>query len=330
MDKYLNKIRKLALYQKIRVLLKRVHFFDSEVSLYRIVKVFVEKIQQDEILDRAGSVAFSFTMAIFPGIIFLFTLVPFVSIWFPDVNRESILQFLGELMAPSVFVMISSTVDDIVSNTRGGLLTFGVVFSLYLATNGVMSLINAFNSCYKTVDTRGYIKTRLIATGLTVLLAFALFAAIGLLVIGQILINWVQHIDYDWIGIADFIDQNTLSLLILLRFVVMFLVFYFSTATIYYFGPAIHYNWKFFSAGAFFATFASLVVSYGFSYYVSNFGTYNKLYGSIGVIIALMVWLFFLSVVLLIGYEINASIHKAHSKNYTEKNGKKKLVQILK
>ena len=94
-----------------------------------------------------------------------------------------------------------------------------------------------------------------------------------------------------------------------IRFLVIFIVFFFTISFIYYFGPAIHYNWKFFSIGSLVATLGCLAVSYGFSFYVTNFGSYNKVYGSIGVLIALMVWIQLLTIVLLFGYEINASLH---------------------
>jgi membrane protein len=105
------------------------------------------------------------------------------------------------------------------------------------------------------------------------------------------------------------LDGYSIYLIKLLRFVVIFIVFFVAISFIYYFGPAIHYNWSFFSIGSLVATLAGLAISYGFSYYVTNFGSYNKVYGSIGVLIALMVWVQLLTTVLLFGYEINASLH---------------------
>jgi membrane protein len=198
---------------------------------------------------------------------------------------------------------VYTTVQDIMSKTRGGLLTFGFLFSLFLATNGTMSLMRAFNACYKTNENRSGFKMRLIATALTVGLAFVLMSAIVLLVVGEILLDSA-------LGFLS-IDQYTVQLILTLRFVVIFIVFFIAIATIYYFGPAIHFNWKFFSVGSFIATFLCLAVSYGFSFYVSNYGTYNKLYGSIGVMIAIMVWVQLITIVLMVGYEINASVHQA-------------------
>jgi len=290
--------------------LKKVRFKKYEnVSLYKILRLFLKNLTDDEILERANGVAYNFLLAIFPAIIFLFTLIPYVSEFFPEVNRESIMQFLGDQMPPSIFDAVSSTVLDIVSNQRGGLLSLGFVFSIYLSTNGTMALMRAFNACYRTTENRSGFKTRLIATGLTFNLAFVLFLAVILLVVGQLLLEYA----FSHLNEFPFFDLNdyTVSLLFIVRFLVIFIVFFLAISTLYYFGPAIHYNWRFFSIGSFLATLSILGVSYGFSYYVTNYGTYNKVYGSIGVLIAVMVWVQLVTVVLLVGYEVNASIHHA-------------------
>jgi membrane protein len=287
--------------------MRRIRFSKHEdVSLYKIVKKFLKNLSDDEIMDRANGVAFNFILAIFPAIIFLFTLIPYVTTYFPSINRESILELL-KLMPPKMYEVASSTIIDIVSNQRGGLLTLGFVFAMYLATNGMMALMRAFNACYRTVENRSGWKTRLIATGLTFNMTLVLFLAIALLIVGQFALDYVLTYMKDIVNM----DSFTVYLLLVLRFVVIFIVFFLAISTIYYFGPAIHYNWRFFSIGSLVASLLCIAVSYGFSFYITNFGTYNKVYGSIGVLIALMVWIQLLTVVLLLGYEINASIHES-------------------
>lgn len=297
---------KSELYSRLIELLKNIRFkrYD-DLSLYEIIKVFIGKVTKDEIIERANGVAFNFTLAVFPGIIFLFTLTPYIHQVIPDVSKESILNFIGDLLPPSMYDVVYVTVEDIVGNTRGGLLTFGALFALYLATNGMMSLMKAFNACYKTIEKRGVIRMRLVATGLTIMLAFVLMLASILLVIGNVVIDEINNIF--WIDIENYL----IYLFFLLRFLVLFIVFFLAISFIYYFGPAVHYNWRFFSVGSLIATLLCMAVTYGFSFYVSNFGTYNKLYGSLGVLIALMIWQEILSIVLLVGYEINASVHHA-------------------
>jgi membrane protein len=290
--------------------LKKIRFKKYEnVSLYKIIKIFIKNLVNDDILDRANGVAFNFILAIFPAIIFLFTLIPYVSDYFPEINTESIMQFIGQQIPPTMFEVVSSTVHDIVSIQRGGLLSLGFLFSIYLSTNGMMALMRAFNAVYRTIENRSGLKTRLIATGLTINMAFVLFLAIILLIVGQLILEAIMSNlpAFDWINMSFF----TVVLLFILRFVTIFIAFFLAISFVYYFGPAIHYNWRFFSVGSFLATLLCLAVSYGFSFYITNFGTYNKVYGSIGVLIALMIWIQLITVVLLVGYEVNASIHDA-------------------
>ena len=287
--------------------LHRIKFKRYEgLTLYEVIKIFIRKITNDEIIERAEAVAFNFTLSVFPGIILLFTLIPYIHELVPDISQERVIEFIGDLLPEKLFEDARYTIEDIVKNTRGGLLTFVAFLSLILATNGTMSLIHAFNACYKTIEKRSYLATRLIATALTLALAFALILAFLLLVVGNLVIGLIESIE--WLGITEY----TFYMLLALRFLVVFIVFYLAISLLYYFGPSVHYNWRFFSFGSIIATLLCLAVSYGFSFYVSNFGTYNRLYGSIGMLIALMVWQFLISIVLLVGYEINASIHQAY------------------
>jgi membrane protein len=288
----------------IRLKIRKAAFVDEKITLYEILVVFFQKMKNDDILDRAAGVAFSFTVALFPAIIFLFTLVPYIHQVIPEVDNESIMEFLSQWIPRNMFVVIDTTIDDIVSKSRGGLLTLGAVFALFLASNGTMALMSAFNSIYQTKENRTWIRMRMIATGLTIMLAVTMLLAIILLIVGQIALTLINDLVIDIDSLPFDINQ-----VLILRFIVLFLVFAFAIAFLYYFAPAVHYKWQFFSIGAIFATVASLAVSYLFSFYVANFATYNKLYGSIGVMLALMVWLYIISVILLVGYSINASIH---------------------
>lgn len=230
--------------------------------------------------------------------------MPYIHQVIPAVDTASIMAFLSEWIPENMFNVIDHTIEDIIGNSRGGLLTFGFVFALFLASNGIMSLMNAFNAIYQTKENRSWLQMRLTATGLTLMLASVLMLSIVLLVVGQIILNFINNLAIPFEELP--VNINTV---LILRFVVLFLVFLIAISFIYYFGPAVHYKWNFLSIGSFVATLLGLGVSYIFTFYIANFGTYNKLYGSIGVMIALMVWLFLLSLSLLIGYEINASLH---------------------
>lgn len=307
--KYVTRKRILQ-YTKARAgrnWLKKIKLKNYEgLSLYKFFKIFFHNIEEDEILDRSNGVAFNFILAIFPAIIFFFTLIPYISVYFPTVNHQNIMEFIREILPPSMYGEVSSTIEDIVKNQRGSLLTFGFLFAVYLATSGMLALMRSFNSCYRTIEKRGVLRMRFTAFALTMMLAVALFVAVTLLVVGQIGIDYLT-VNAQKLNIN--LDDYTIYLLLLLRFLVIFILFFIVISCIYYFGPSVHYNWKFFSIGSMLATFAGLAISYGFSFYITNFGTYNKIYGSIGALIALMIWIQLLTVVLLFGYEVNASLH---------------------
>jgi membrane protein len=304
-------IRKRILHiptaRSLRAWLKKVKVPGNHLSVYQFLKIFAANVEKDELVDRSNGVAFNFVLAIFPTVIFLFTLIPYITTYFPTIHYDNIMRFLGDFMPASMFEVVSTTVQDILGKQRGGLLTLGFLFAAFLATNGMLALIRAFNACYQTVEKRSFFRMRFTAAGLTMLLAFVILSAVVLLVVGEIVLNSVTYQLSDLSHLR--LDGYSLYGLFVLRFVVIFIVFFFTVSFIYYFGPAIHYNWKFFSIGSFLATLGCLAVSYGFSFYITNFGSYNKVYGSIGVLIALMIWIQLLTVVLLFGYEINASLH---------------------
>jgi membrane protein len=188
----------------------------------------------------------------------------------------------------------------------------------------MMALMRAFNACYRTDERRNWLRMRLTATALTMMLAVVLIVAILLLIVGQFVLNYITT-DLEKLSNLS-LDKYTIYALFILRFVIIFIVFFIAISCIYYFGPAVHYNWSFFSAGSLIATLAILGVSYGFSVYITNFSSYNKVYGSIGALIALMAWIQLITTVLLFGYEITASLHYARKLEAVESHQRSKKI----
>jgi membrane protein len=298
LDRYKTWRKTTAYLDRIRVGKKKTPFFE-------IIKIFLISLEKDDIIERAKSVAYNFTLAIFPAIIVLFTLIPYVPI--PNL-QETVMDFVDQLDL-SMIDAVRSTVEDIISKPRGGLLSFGVIFSLYLSTNGMLSLITTFNHFYKTKYSRGFFRTYAIAFFLTILLILVLAIANILLIGGEIALNFLLDI-----GVLN--KDFLLYLIIGLRFVLLVLIFQLVISLIYYFGPSVEDRFVFINTGSVIASFLSIAASYGFSYYLTNIAAYNKFYGSIGAVIALMIWLFLLSVILLLGYVINASIDRANKEDY--------------
>lgn len=298
-------IKESSPYLKVVEYLKSIHLKEIEVSFYNVLTIYIEKIKKDDIFERANGVAFNFTLAIFPAIIFFFTLIPYlsnyISVFQVDLRFE-IMGFMEEILPESMYEVAASTIFDIISNQRGGLLTFGFVFALFMATNGMLSLMTSFNRCYKTNEKRGYIKTRLIATALTIILALVLITAVIFLGVGQLLLSQMQGI---------LAENYSLYLVVLLRYLIVFLIFFITISFIFHYAPAVSDRWRFFSIGSLISALGCILISFAFSYYISTFSTYNRVYGSIGALMGMMIWFYLLSVVLLLGFELNASIDKA-------------------
>ena len=297
-------------YQNLIDWLKRRRINRKQTSLFSVIVVLYHKIRQDDLMDRGGAVAFNFTLSIFPLIIFLFTLVPFISSQIPGLEVD-IMAFMENTMPVGVWESVSPTIHDIVNNQRSSLLSFGFLSAIYFAGNGILALMRTFNSIYRTREKRSYLKTRLIATGLTFLLALVLFVATVLIIIGQFALDYLS--EQGWLS-----GKLIIWSLVAMRFVVVFLIFQVAISFIFYFAPSIRDRWHFFNWGSVFASLACIAVSFGFAYYVTSFGAYNRLYGSIGTLIATMIWFYLLGMILLFGFELNASIDRASRKEFLE------------
>ena len=284
--------------------------YKHDISLYTAIIFFMKEMKKNDIGSESKSVAFSFTLAVFPAIIFLFTLVPYLNL--PWLNEESIVSFLrdGMQLPESMYSVISDTILDIAQKPRGGLLSFGFVLAIFMATNGMLALMNAFNKCYHSREKRHFLKRRLVAFGLTTLLAGVMLLSIIVLVFGTAILNILEGYNVIPFDLLDYVRS-----LKLIEYGVFTLLFFIAISAIYYFAPAVKNRWKFVSHGAVVATGLCVSVSALFSYYINNFGTYNKVYGSIGTLIGFMLWLNMITMILLIGYEINAAIERAKSEN---------------
>ncbi len=272
-----------------------------DVSLYTAIRFIIRELRRNDISAESKSVAFNFTLAIFPFIIFLFTLLPHVQNYV-GVTESDINIFLEENLPDNIYEATSSTINDLVMRRRDGLLSIGFLLAMFMSTNGMMALMNAFNRCYRTVESRNYFKKRLTAFFLTILLIVVLFLTLLLIAFGGIILQAIQE---------QFDILQQIDLLRFLQYLSYIFIFFGAISIIYYFAPSIKKRWRFISMGSVVATSLSIFLSLGFSYYVSNFATYNKVYGSIGTLIAVMLWIQMMALILLLGFEINAGMDKA-------------------
>jgi membrane protein len=267
------------------------------MNLYDVARFFIKGLEKGAITTRASSIAFNFFLALFPALIFFFTLIPYIPI---DNFQEILLQLLGEVLPPSTNEIAFGTLNDIINHPRSGLLSFGFLMALYFSTNSINSLMEAFNSSYHISENRGMWKQRLIAIGLTLTLSVMLILAIAIIVFTQFASGYFVDL-----GI------NSIFLIKFGKWITLLIFLFFGLSLLFQFGPSKKTYWSFFSPGAILATLFIVLTSVGFGYYIDQFGQYNKLYGSIGTLIVILLWMYFNAIVMLIGFELNASIFSA-------------------
>lgn len=284
--------------------LRPIHFGNPDQNPYDVGRIFIAQVKKDELTERASAVAFNFTIAMFPLLLFLLNTIPYIGIFFSEVTAENILLFVRETLPASLYEGTESTILDIVSRPRQGMLSFGFFLALFLATNGVVSMMAAFNSCHRTRENRSFFKTRGIAVGIILVLVLSLCAAAVIMIIGNRFLSLIS--EYELVS-----NRFIYYVVAFSRFFTLLSLFVITTSFIFRYAPAVHDKWRFFSLGSITAGLLISLAFFLFSYYLNNFASYNKLYGSIGTMIAVMLWLLITSYLILIGFEINVSMDKA-------------------
>ncbi len=271
------------------------------VPLYDVIKFFFNQVKKVGLNDRARSIAFSFLTAIPAATIFICTLIPYLPVH-KKITRQ--LMMLTNDITPNQITsqLVNNFVNDFLEKPRSGLLSFGFLLTLFYASNAMMGLMRSFNKSLIYNSRRNFFQTRWMAIKLTLLLVLLVIGSVIILVTqDQLLRNLLK-----WLHIHN---RSAKWLFKTLRWVVIIPLFYFVIAFIYKYAPSVSKRWKLASPGTMLATFLFILSTFIFSYWVNKFGTYNKVYGSIGSILILMLLIYFNSMILLIGYELNVSIH---------------------
>ncbi|NML23651.1 YihY/virulence factor BrkB family protein [Pseudoflavitalea sp. G-6-1-2] len=270
----------------------------DKVPLYDVIVFFLQQVKTVGLTERASAVAYNFIMAIPPTCLFIFTLIPHLP-FIPKDSIETQLHHLINDMIPAKEYNkgIIDFVDGFLNQARVGLISFGFVLLIFFASNGMMGLMRSFNKNYIGFEKRSGLESRWAAIKLT-------FIILGLLVACLVLLA-MQGVVLKWLGIGP----KWAALISSFRWIFIIGLVFYAIAFIYKYAPATKRRWRLISPGSILATFLSLLATLGFSFFVSNFGKYNALYGSIGTIIVAMILIYINALVLLIGYELNVSIH---------------------
>lgn len=271
------------------------------LRIYTILSFFLKGFSSNDINIRASAIAFSFFLALFPATIFFFTLIAYIPV---DNLKDEIFIFISNVTPKNAFEVIQSTLSDILKKRQGGLLSLGFILAMYFSTNGINTLIDSFNNYTDVIETRSGWKQKLAALGLTFYVAFLVILTIVLTTVGNIALDFVHSKDF----LGDSLEYYSLVATKLL-FTVFFI--YVLISGLFYFGPSKKRKWSFFSAGSGLSTILSVISTYGFMFYVNNFNSYNKLYGSIGTLLVVMFLIYINAMVMLIGFELNVSIDRA-------------------
>ncbi len=279
------------------------------LSLYDLLEIYVYGIIKGTFTTRAGSIAFSFFMAIFPFLLFVLNLIPFV--WFVKDFQTRLLAYLEKLLPPQTHQMFDKLFYDIANTPRTGLLSIVFVLSIFLMANGINAIFTGFEYSWHTKKRRSIVQQYFVALGVAIIISILLLVTV---IVTIYLTYIIQHLEA--MGIfGDVIRWAEIG-----RYVVFVFMIYNAVAILYYFGTKEGRESKYFSIGALFTTLLVMVFTYLFSIYIENFSSYNKLYGSIGALVIAMFYTWLNANILLLGFELNGAILKLKEQNKLKKN----------
>lgn len=262
-----------------------------------------KEIQEDEVFGRAAELSYYFLLALIPLLLFLTSVIGLV-LGSGTGTRHALFSYLSRVMPPSAFELIDNTMLEVSAASGAGKLSFGILAALWAASNGMGAITQSLNVAYDVKESRPWWKQRLVSVGLTVSLSVLIITALGLVVGGGRIADWLAQA-YS-LGSVFAVTWKVVQWPVVLAFMVL------AFALIYYFAPDVReQSWQWLTPGAALGVAIWLLVSLGFRLYLHFFNSYSKTYGSLGAVIILMLWLYFTGAAILIGGEVNSEIEHA-------------------
>jgi membrane protein len=273
----------------------------GDVTLKELALKTWRAVYQHDCLGKAAELAFYFLLALFPLLIVLLNLISFM----PGV-QEIILFWLSRLMPRDATHIVEIWVQNVFANRSGGLVSFGLIFSLWAASTGVGALISALNSAYEVEEGRPFWKAQLVALGVIVALCLLVIGGAVLITFGDPLVS----------GLANLVGyQRTIGTIwLVIRYLMGLVMLLVGMAVIYLFAPNVRQRWTCILPGTLFAVVTFVIASYLFSLYIRYAPSYNAIYGSLGAVIVLMLWFYLMGLIMYVGGEINSQIGSAAGK----------------
>ncbi len=300
-----ERLEKIPIINILVRLMKNVKILGLEgMSLYDVIEMYILGIVRGALTTRAGGISYSFFMAIFPFALFILTLIPYIPI---DGFQEGLFSIIQDFVPPKTFSAVDDVLHDIIQNQYGGLLSFGFLASIFLMTNGVNSIFGGFEYSYHVTEYRNVIKTYFISLAVSLVMSIFLIFTVTLIILYQIALAKIDEIGWIDTGSLNLFFYGRTLLILLMIFIVVSLLFRFGTKD----GGEI----RFFSVGAILTTILMMFLFYLFGIYVLKFAKYNELYGSIGTLLILMLFVWLNSIILLLGFELNATLRSLKKSN---------------
>ncbi len=264
------------------------------ISIKQFLLDLNQEISNDNVFNGAAALGFYMTLAIFPAMILLMTIIPYLPI---DRVDEAIMDLLGQALPPEAYELFEGVVMEVTGERRGGLLSFSLLGTLWATSTGMYGIMQQLNITYNVKEDRSFVRVRVTALILSLLFGLLVIGAFSLIVLGGLI--------EDWIGNLLGTTGALLIFFAVFRWVVIVFAMLLGFAIIYRFAPNVEQKFRFITPGSLIGAALLILVSLGFAAYTSNFADYDATYGSIGAVIILMLWLYITGLVILFGSEIN-------------------------
>jgi membrane protein len=295
-----NRFIKLPIVRQIVFMTKKIPLpWLHGMSLFELLELYFFGVGEGAISYRASAIAWSFFMALFPFMLFILNLIPYIPI---EGFQEDFMGFVQQSVPPTTYDAIYKIINDILHNSHSGLLSTGFLMAILLMTNGVNAILGGFESAHHVHITskRKFFRQYFVALGLSIVLSFVLIITVAVIVIFEVFIQQTK--------IQDVLSDN-IPLIEMGRYIFVILMILMTTSILFKFGIKHDKNRALISIGSVFTTILIIISSYFFGIWVVKFSKYNELYGSIGTLLVVMFYIWINCMVLLLGFDLNASIH---------------------
>lgn len=284
--------------------------FRVPISWTELARRTATEVWADNCFGLAAQLAYYFFLALFPALLFLVAIVSFIPV---EGLLDSITRTLARVAPSEALTLVQDQILKIAHDRNGGLLTLGIIGTIWSTSSGVDAVISTLNQAYDVQEGRPWWKVKAVALGLTLALAIFIVVSFALVLVGPALADKLAT----WAHVGPLVPWT----LKIIQWPIVFALVALAVAIIYYYAPDAEQDWIYITPGSVFATFLWLLISLGFKFYVAHFGSYNATYGAIGGVIVTMVWFYVSSLAVLVGAELNAEIE--HASPYGKDPGEK-------